>query len=95
MKHGKKSQIQKVQISAKSAKSVIEIKKTPPLALVEQSITQTKRQRRTILQNIEENQSRVTPNPVAKSLSRIQILAKKNKKEDWEKLPALSTAIHL
>ena len=64
--------------------------------LVEQSITKTKRQKRTILQIIQKNQARVTPHPVKKKAkTEVKSFAKKNKKEDLEILPALSTAIHL
>ena len=48
---------------------MIEFKITLPQALVEQSVTKTKRQRKTDLQNIQENQSQASPQPVEKSQS--------------------------
>ena len=61
-------------------------KKKLPQALVAQLITNTKRQKRTILQNIQENQSRATPHPVEKkNRTELKTLAKNNKKEDCEK----------
>ena len=53
---------------------------------MEQSIAETKRQRTTILQNIQENKSRATPHQVEnKARAEFKSLAKNNKKEDWEK----------
>ena len=63
---------------------------------MESLITKSKRQKRTILQNIQENQLRAAPHPEEKKAkAELKILAKKNKKQDWKKLPALSTAVHL
>ena len=68
-------------------------KKTLPQALVEQSITQTKRQKRTSLQNTQENQSQETPHPVEQSQSRFQKSSQKEQEGRLKKkLPALSTA---
>ena len=53
---------------------------------MEQSITNKKRQKRTMLQNFQENQSPTTPHPVEKNQSRTQSQAKKNIKEDWKKI---------
>ena len=101
MKQGKKSQIQTDQYLLKlwpkifyKKKSIFPQnllnqwykKKTLPQALVEKSTTKTKRQKKTNLQNIQENQSRAAPHPVEKKQSRSQTLAKKNKKENWEKV---------
>ena len=47
-------------------------KKNTSQILVEQSTTKTKKRKRSILQSIQENQSRATPHPVEKTHSRIQ-----------------------
>ena len=51
---------------------------------MELSITKTKTQNETFLRNFQINQSGATFHPEGKSQTRIQNLAKKNKKEDWE-----------
>ena len=77
MKHGKKTTNPYRSQSAEPLTEdffykIIRIASKSAIPLVEQSITKTKRQKRTVLQNIQENQSRATPHLVEKNQSIIQ-----------------------
>ena len=61
------------------------MKKTLPRALVEQSITRIRRQKKTVLQSIQESRSRATPHPVEKAIAEFKRPAEKNLKEDRKK----------
>ena len=84
-----------MKISAKSAILVIE-KKTLHQALVEQWITKTKKQKRTILLSIQVNKSRETPNPVEKSQKRIQKFSRKEQEERLgKKVSSVNSNTHI
>ena len=58
--------------------------------MVEESTTKTKRQNKTILENIQENQSSATPHPVGKIQSRIQNSSPKEQERRQGKICQLS-----